>query len=192
MATLVEPRVRRWTRDEYYKLAEIGLFDNQRVELIDGQVIEMSPIGAAHMMYVTIVGDILRMAFGSGYFIRTQGPLDLGEASQPQPDISVIAGRAIDYRTVHPTTAALVVEVADTSVTYDRLTKASLYAKAGIGEYWIVSVGDNQLEVYRQPGPDAGAVYGFSYGERLILKATHTVTPQSGPEAAIAVSELLP
>ncbi len=135
MQTLVEPHVRRWTRDEYYKLAEFGLFEGQHVELIEGQVIEMRPIGASHMMYVTIVGDILRVSFGSGYFIRTQGPLDLGELSQPQPDIAVITGNVLDYRNSHPITAALVVEVADSSLTYDRTIKTSLYAKARIAEY---------------------------------------------------------
>jgi Uma2 family endonuclease len=192
MTALAEPRVRRWTRDEYYKLAEIGLFEDQRVELLEGQVIEMRPIGAPHMMYVTIIGDVLRLAFGSGYFIRTQDPLDLGEASQPQPDIAVIAGKAVDYRNVHPTTAALVVEVAASSLTYDRTSKVSLYAKAAIPEYWIVNLVDHQLEVYCQPGANAAALYGFSYGERVVLKAGDTVTPQARPEARIAVSDLLP
>lgn len=187
-----EPQLYLWTREQYYKLAEIGLFEGQHVELIEGQVIEISPIGASHMMYVTIVGDILRVSFGSGYFIRTQGPLDLGELSQPQPDIAVVAGNVLDYRNNHPTTAALVVEIADTSLTYDRTTKTSIYAKAMIAEYWIINLVNRQLEVYRQPGAEAGAVYGFSYGETLIYTTAEVVAPLAKPEALIAVADLLP
>jgi Uma2 family endonuclease len=191
MTTLAEPHLRRWTREEYYKMADMGLFDGQRVELIEGQVIEMSPIGAAHMTLVTLVSDLLKEAFGLGYFIRVQGPLNLDAEAQPQPDLAVIAGKARDYMNAHPTSAVLVVEVADSSLTYDQTTKATLYAEAGIPEYWIVNVSANQLEVYHQPHAIEGANYS-SYGEHLVLTAGDTVTPLARPEVQISVAEMLP
>jgi Uma2 family endonuclease len=192
METLAEPQVHLWTRDEFYQLGEFGLFKDKRIELIEGQVIETSPLGALHMTYVTVIGDILRELFGVGYFIRTQGPLDLGEIAQPQPDIAVIAGKATDYRNVHPTTAVLVIEVAESSLTYDRTVKTSLYAKAGLAEYWIVNLIDNQLEIYRQPQAERTAQFGFSYGQKQVFKVGGVVSPLARPDAQIAVAHLLP
>jgi Uma2 family endonuclease len=192
METLAEPQVHLWTRDEFYQLGEFGLFKDRPIELIEGRIIEMSPMGAPHIALVTIIGDILREVFGSGYFIRGQGPLDLGELFQPQPDIAVIAGKARDYIKNHPTTAVLVIEVAESSLAYDRTVKTSLYAKAGLADYWIINLIDNQLEVYRQPGADPNARYEVSYGETHILTPGDTVTPLARPEARIAVADLLP
>jgi Uma2 family endonuclease len=121
-------------------MADMGLFDGRHVELIAGDVIEMSPMGPAHRTAVVLTGDRLRQAFGPEYFINVQSPLDAGEPSEPEPDIAVIKGQVRDYKQAHPTTAALIVEVADTSLLYDRTVKASLYAKVGIGEYWKSTV----------------------------------------------------
>ena len=192
MALLAEPRIHQWTRDEYYKMAEAGLFDGKHVELIEGQVIEMSPMGSPHITAVTLVGDVLRQVFMVGYFVRVQGPLDCGELSEPEPDVAVIVGNVRDYTDAHPTTAALVVEVADTSLAYDRTTKASLYAKAGTADYWIVNLIERRLEVYRHPTIDAAQPYGFGYAEITVFTATDNVAPLAMPQALIAVAEVLP
>jgi len=191
MALLVEPHVHQWTRDEYYKMAEAGLLDGKHVELIEGQVIEMSPMGSPHITAVTLTGDVLREVFRVGYFVRIQGPFDLGELSEPEPDVAVIAGKVRDYADAHPTTAVLIVEVADTSLAYDRTTKVSLYAKAGIEDYWIVNLIERQLEVYRHPTVDAAQPYGFGYAEITTLRAAERVVPLAMPQASITVADLL-
>jgi Uma2 family endonuclease len=192
MALLVEPHVHQWTRDEYYKMAEAGLFDGKHVELIEGQVIEMSPMGSLHITAVTLAGDVLRQVFVTGYFVRVQGPLDCGELSEPAPDVAAITGNVRDYTDAHPTTAALIVEVADTSLAYDRTTKASLYAKAGIADYWIINLIERQLEVYRHPTVDAAQPYGFGYAEVTVRTAAARVAPLAMPQAHIAVADVFP
>jgi Uma2 family endonuclease len=192
MAVLTEPRVHQWTRSEYYTMAAAGLFDGKHVELIEGQVIEMSPMGSPHRTAVILAGDALRQAFGAGYFVQAQVPLALGELSDPEPDLAVIAGAVRDYTEAHPTTAVLIVEVADTSLTYDRTTKASLYAKAGLADYWIVNLVDRQLEVHRHPMANPASPFGFGYAEVTILTAADLVTPVAATPAVIPVADLLP
>jgi Uma2 family endonuclease len=160
--------------------------------LIEGQVIEMSPMGSPHITAVTLAGDTLREAIGRGYFVRIQGPLDCGELSEPEPDIAVIAGHARDYTDAHPNTAVLIVEVAETSLNYDRTTKASLYAKAGIAEYWILNLIDRQLEVHRTPVADPAQPHGFGYADITHHAATEVVTPLALPQVTVAVADLLP
>jgi Uma2 family endonuclease len=191
MITSIPKRV-CWTKHEYYKMAEMGLFDGKHVELIEGDVIEMSPMRPPHRTAVVLTGDRLRGVFGAGYFISVQSPFDAGEPSEPEPDIAVIPGNVRDYKVAHPTTAVLIVEVADTSLQYDRIVKASLYAKAGIKEYWIVNLVDNQVEVYRHPVPMLEQTYGFGYTTVTILKTSDTITPLAAPHMTIAVAELLP
>lgn len=192
MTTLAEPYHVCWTRDEYYKMDEIGLFNHRHVELINGQIMERGPLNPLCATAITIAGDRLRKMFASDHFVRIQCPLDLAEMFQPTPDVAAVVGEPHDYSNAHPTTAPLVVEVAEASLIYDRTTKTSLYAQAGIAEYWIVNLVDRQLEVFRQPRTDAAALYGFNYGERLILTEGDTVTPLARPEAQLAVSDLLP
>lgn len=132
MKLMAEPHVHMWPRSEYYKMAEAGLFAGKHMELIEGQVIEMSPRGSPHITSLTLKGDALRNAFGAGYFVRIQGPLDMGEISEP--DVAVIRGNVRDYAESQPATAVLIVDVAETSLDYDRENKASLYAKAGIAD----------------------------------------------------------
>ncbi|MBO0719700.1 MAG: Uma2 family endonuclease [Blastocatellia bacterium] len=187
-----KPKIHRWTREEYYKMGSMGFFAGERVELIEGQVIEMSPIYELHATAVTIADDLLREVFGKGWVIRVQNPLSFGEDSDPQPDLAVIAGRARDFKDRHPSTATLVIEVADSSLSYDRNNKASLYAKGGITDYWIVNLPDRQLEIHRQPMADDGALYGFSYTEISIIKEDGVVSPLAKPDAVIEVGELLP
>lgn len=186
-----EPRVHSWTRDEYRRMGEAGLFDGRRVELIEGQVLEMSPINRRHVLAVILASDLMRTVFGAGWHVQVQSPLDLGELSEPEPDVAVISGAARDY-TAHPTTAALVIEVADTSVRYDQHEKASLYAKAGIPDYWLLNLQDRRLEVRRKPIADPGQPFGFTYSHVMILLPDDTVAPLAKPDAVVRVADLLP
>jgi Uma2 family endonuclease len=188
---VAEPRTRRWTRAEYYKMADMGLFEGQRVELIDGEIIEMSPQKGPHAQSIGLTSDELRAAFGRGHWVREQLPLALGLSSDPEPDVSVVRGTARDYPD-HPTSALLVVEVSDSSLGFDRSEKASLYAQAGIAEYWVLNLVDRQLEVRRSPVTDTTQPHGFGYADMRVLKVGESISPLAAPQATIAVRDLLP
>lgn len=185
------PQRRRWTREEYYRIADMGLFQGQRVELIDGEITEMSPQGSPHYVTIALVERALIRAFGPDYWVRTQGPLALSKKTEPEPDIAVIHG---DPRTApaHPSSALLVVEIADTSLDFDLGAKASLYASAGIADYWVVDLNARRVIVHRQPTPDAGAAFGHRYADIQTLDATGRVSPLANTTAVIAVADLLP
>jgi Uma2 family endonuclease len=187
---LPEPQTRRWTRREYYKLAEKGWFAGQRVQLIDGEIIQMAPQGHEHTVALSKAARILRTLFEPGHWIRWQMPLNVGRDSDPEPDLAVVKGDIDDY-TDHPTTAILVVEVSDTSLRLDR-RKAALYASAGVGEYWILNLVDRSLEVYRTPVPADGGEKSAHYASHVVLDLNAEVAPQAAPARAIRVSSLFP
>ncbi len=187
-----EPRPHQWTREEYYKMGEAGFFREKRVELIEGEVMEMSPIYSLHATAVTIIDEVIRRFFAKGWVVRTQNPLSLGVNSDPQPDIAIVAGKARDFKEAHPTTAALVIEIADTTLPYDRKVKGSLYAKSEIADYWIVNLQKRQVEVYRRPMIDASAKFGYSYADKKIFTEEEFVSPLAKPKTKIAVADLLP
>jgi Uma2 family endonuclease len=189
---ILESKPYRWTREEYYRMGEIGFFEDKRVELIEGEVIDMSPIYSPHATSVTLAGEVLREIFGKGWVVREEKPLSLGIDSDPEPDIALVEGKARDFKDAHPTMASLVIEVADSSLSYDRNRKASLYAKAGIQDYWILNLHDRQIEVHRRPIADATAEFGFSYGDKMIFKEDDSVRLLVRPNASIAVADLLP
>ncbi len=180
----------RVTRDMYHRMAELGLFEGKRVELIEGEVIEMSPVSPRHFASGDSIQRLFNRLFGEGYWVRFQGPLALGE-SEPEPDIAVVSGSPEDYQEEHPRSAVLVVEISDATLQYDRTYKMSLYARAGIPEYWIVNLKERVLEVYRYPIPLEEAVFGYGYKVREILRPEEKVSPLVMPEAEIAVSDLL-
>jgi Uma2 family endonuclease len=187
------PRTRRWTREEYYSMADAGLIPSDaHVELIEGEIITMSPRRSAHMTAVTLTGDLLRDVFGQAYTIRIQGPLSISRYSEPEPDVAVAAGSARDYAEHHPATALLIVEVSDTTLDYDRTTKASLYARADIQEYWVLNLIDRQLEVHRHPEPMDAQAFGYGYGDIRVFDASEAVAPMAAPERPVKVADLLP
>ncbi|ACY49036.1 Uma2 family endonuclease [Rhodothermus marinus] len=178
----------RWTREAFEKLAEVGLVaPDARLELIDGEILQkMSPQSSQHATAVLLVAEALRSIFTPPvYTIRVQLPLALGPYSEPEPDVAVVEGAPRQYRDEHPSSAVLVVEVADASLQFDRTRKAALYARAGIPEYWIVNLLDGVLEVYRRPEND-------TYQQRMVLRTQDHVRPLARPEVEIAVAELLP
>jgi Uma2 family endonuclease len=192
MATAAAPPgPRTWTRDEFYRLAELGFFDGQRAERIEGQIVVQSPQNWPHASATDRVAEALRRVFGNSAWGRAQLPLALGQGSDPEPDVSVVAGRREAYSD-HPTSALLVVEVSDSSLALDRGPKASLYAAAGVPEYWIVNLVHVRLEVYRDPRPDPAQPSGAGYASAATLTAGQAVSPLAAPVATLAVADLLP
>jgi Uma2 family endonuclease len=186
------PRVLRWTRDEYYRMAELGFFSGRRVELIKGEVIEMSPQDSLHASAIVLLDNAVRTIFGRGFVVRTQLPLSLGLDSDPEPDIVILKGGPRDHVRSHPDSAVLIIEAAGSSLEHDRTRKLSLYAQAGIQDYWIANLVDGNLEVYRKPREAPEEPFGFGYGEKTVLLPTQSVSPLALPGAGILVSDLLP
>lgn len=186
-----EPTRKRWTREEYYRLAEQGWFLNQRVELIDGEIIQLSPPSPPHSFSSDEIRDIFQSIFGDGYWVRMQLPLSYGDYSQPEPDVSVVRGSRKDYQKAHPKTAVLVVEVSRTSLDYDRKTKPQLYAAMGVPEYWVLDLAHRQLIVHRQPVRDESNS-GSRYGSVSVLNEEESVASLEKPAASIAISAMLP
>ena len=187
----LEPRPMRWTREMYYKLAEDGYFEGRRVELFDGEIIEMPSQGNWHVVVVGKLMDALADVFPRGQFwIRPANPVELPNDSEPEPDIAVVRGTPDDF-TAHPTTALLVVEAAESSLSHDR-RKANGYAAAGVQDYWIVNIVQLQVEVHRQPVPDPAERFGFKYQSVGVLRPGESIVPVAAPHASIAVSDLLP
>lgn len=189
--TLAEPTIRRWTRSEYYDMADRGVFDGQRVELIGGEVIEMPAQRDQRASAIRLADYRLRDVFGKGFVICIQSPMDFGDASQPEPDLAVVRGEPRKIRS-HPKSALLIVEVSDTTLTYDRTRKSRLYASRGILDYWIVNLVEGQLEVRRQPVADGKEPFGRGYASLTILRPTDIVSPLARRGAKIKVADLLP
>ncbi|HEV8580022.1 MAG TPA: Uma2 family endonuclease [Thermoanaerobaculia bacterium] len=177
--------VHRWTREEYERMVEDGYFrPDERVELVNGIIYEMSPQKSWHAAAIQALQEFLGPVFKEGYNLRVQMPLALGLHSEPEPDVAVVQGHWRDYRDSHPSTAVLVIEVADTTLLYDR-EKSAVYARAEIPEYWIVNRIDGCLEVYREPRNEA-------YQSRTVLEAVASVSPLARPEASLRVGDFLP
>jgi len=143
---------RLFTVDEYYKMAEFGLFENQRVELIHGEIIVMSPMNDPHLGMVARIMRLLNRYSVDKYFYSPQSPLRLETHNVPEPDIVVAKPREDDYMNspMQPEDVYLVIEVSDSTVQRDRKVKIPLYAMAGISEYWIVNLKEHQVEIFRQ------------------------------------------
>jgi Uma2 family endonuclease len=184
--------VRRWTRDEYEKLVDFGVFQRDPVELIGGQLIVAEPQGSSHATAVGAADDALRAVLPPGWFVRAQMPLALDEESAPEPDLVVVRGSRADYRESHPARPALAVEVSDSSLEFDRHHKGSLYARAGIRDYWVVNLIDRVVEVWREPMADESAPFGWRYRSAQILTRESVVAPLAVPFTPIAVADLLP
>ena len=182
-------RTRRWTRLEYERMVERGIFQpDDRLELIDGQLVVKEPQDADHFTAILLVVKTLEKAFGPGWLMRPQGPVALDDRSEPEPDVSVVPGSPREYREGHPVRPVLVVEVSKSRLRFDRARKAALYARNGVEDYWIVNIVDRVLEVHREP------IRGRRPAYRSIqtLQANEHVSPLAAPTARILVADLLP
>jgi Uma2 family endonuclease len=185
-----EPTRYRFSRDEYFQMCEQGLFIDKRVQLIGGEIIEMPAQGNFHLATIRRIERLLEAAFGSGFWVRMQGTLDLAPHGVPDPDIAVIEGNPDEPSLDLPTGSLLVAEISDSTLSYDRNAKASLYAASDIQEYWIVNIPDRQLEVRREPTLDASGAFGYKYKSLMILKSGEAISPLTAPEASIPIEKM--
>jgi Uma2 family endonuclease len=177
---------------EYDRLVDLGTFDDDPIELIGGHLVVAEPKGPYHTSAVGAAEYAVRAALSPGYIVRTQAPVALDDESEPEPDLAVVPGRPGDYRDAHPAQPALAIEVADSSLAFDRIRKGSLYARAGVPDYWILNLVERVLEVYRDPVPDPSAPHGWHYRSMTTLTPSDLVTPLAVPSRPISVSDLLP
>ena len=186
-------RTRRWTRKEYDRLIEIGVFrPDESLELLGGELVVSEPQSSPHYTAIGLVEEALRAALGPGWLVRPHGPLALDEESAPEPDVSLVPGTWRDYTAEHPARPVLVVEVALSRLTFDREHKGSLYARAGLADYWILNLVDRILEIYREPVVDSAAPFGWRYASVERLGSEATAAPLAVPAARVRVSDLLP
>lgn len=174
----------RFTRDEYHRMAQTGILPpDARVELINGEILEMSPIGRRHKVSVDRLTDIFAPALQGKAIVRVQSSIVLSDGQEPEPDITVLRYRDDFYGESDETPAdiLLIIEVADTSEGYDRRTKGPLYARYGIPELWIADVNRDRLTVYRDPTPDG-------YATTHVLSPGQSVSPLAFPSLSVPVT----
>ena len=175
----------RWTRQQYEQMVDAGVLTTEdRVELIDGQIVPMSSQNSRHATAATQLVHLLMRSSPSTHHVRSQVPLALGEHSEPEPDVMVVEGPPSAYATGHPTHAILVIEVAEASLSKDREQKRLLYARHGIPEYWIVNLVDQHLEVYRDPASG-------DYKSKTTLERDEAITPPFA-DTSLSVEQLIP
>ena len=185
-------RTRRWTRREYDRLIELGVFhEDEPIELLAGRLVVREPQRTPHATATQLAAEALRTAFGTGWSVRVQLPIALDDASEPEPDVAVVPGAPRDYLREHPSAPVLVVEIAHDSLRADRTLKARLYARAGIADYWIVNLVDRVLEVHRAPSRTAPA-RRRAYADVRRLLPSESIAPLAAPSARVDVADLLP
>ncbi len=180
---------RRFTVDQYDRMGRAGVFhEDDRVELLDGQIVEMSPIGPGHAGCVTALASLLTPLVAGRALVSVQNPVRLGELSEPQPDVALLATRADGYRRAHPQPedVLLVVEVADASLEHDRDVKIPLYAAAGVTEVWLVRLADDLITQYRDPAPDR-----TGYATLRTARRGETVTSVRLPGVTLRVEDII-
>ncbi|MGK7909868.1 MAG: Uma2 family endonuclease [Synechococcus sp.] len=173
----------KWSLDDYHQMVDSGLLDRRRVELLDGEILEMSPEGPLHSDLVDVVAAYLRQLLGSSVSIREGRPVTLPSNSEPEPDLAIVKPQR--YREAHPGPDDIfwLIEVSRTTLNFDLTRKAESYVKAGIAEYWVIDEIQHQLWVHRQPNED-------SYQSVVEMKAG-TLTPLSFSEISVSMERLL-
>ncbi|MEG4292833.1 Uma2 family endonuclease [Microcoleus sp. C2C3] len=180
--------LRKWTVKEYHKLGEIGIFNpEERLELIEGNIIKISSKGTVHASATRRTANLLNNLLGNQAAVYTQDPIALDDNSEPEPDIAAVRIDPFDCATHHPTPSEvyLIIELADSSLTFDREIKAKAYARSGIADYWVLNVNERQLHVFREPTENG-------YQSEVILAETASISPIEFPAFSIAIQAMLP
>jgi Uma2 family endonuclease len=178
---------RPFTRTEYHRMAETGvLAPDEQVELLDGRIVRMAPVGPFHGGTTDFLAAALARSIGARAIIRVQGPVALSKKSEPQPDVALLRPRPDFYRSAHPQPedVLLLIEVAESSLDMDLNLKARLYAQAGISEYWVVDLGGRRIVLHRGPSSDGYTDVSDAHG-------TARVSPAAFPEVSLSVAECL-
>jgi Uma2 family endonuclease len=187
MAVAVAGAKRLFTREEYHQMAEVGILKpTDRVELIRGEIVHMSPPGRRHIAFVNNLNQMLVLRLAGRAIVSVQNPVALADDSEPQPDLAVLRTRVMPYKEVEISTedVVLLIEVADSSLRYDRSTKLALYAEAGVPEYWLVDVAAEAIETYRLPGAT-----GYRDVQR-VAGAGAAVSLLAFPDASLSLAEV--
>ena len=187
MAVEVAAARRLFTREEYHRMGEVGILTrSDRVELIRGEIVKMSPQGRRHRAFIDNLTQLLGAALAGRAIVSIQMPIVLADDTEPEPDVQILRRRPVPYkdREAHADDTLLLIEVAETSLAYDRSTKLRLYAAAGIPEYWVVDCVAESIEIHRTPYAD-----GYRDVTRVAGPAA-TVAPQAFPDVALALSEI--
>ena len=185
--TAIEPTRHRFTVADYYRMAEAGIFhEDSHVELVDGEIIDMVPIGPRHSDGVDRLAETFITHLAGAVRVRVQNPVRLDEHNEPEPDLVLARRRDGGYATGHPMTedVLLIIEVADSSAEYDRQTKAFLYARFGIPDYWIMDVGRDHVLVLRDP-TETG------YATTRVYRRGEQLSPLAFPNLVIRVDDIL-
>jgi Uma2 family endonuclease len=184
---------KRFTLEEYHELTEIGFFhEGDRIELIRGEIIEMAAKGTAHETCISkLLRELVRL-LGDSATLRCQSPILLLNNSEPEPDFAIVRNKPDDYLSAHPTPndVLLVIEISDSTLNYDREVKLSLYAEAGISDYWIFNVFDNQLEAHNEPFQNSQGNFGYQ-NRRIVLPNQAIVLP-SFPDLSLDLTRVFP
>jgi Uma2 family endonuclease len=186
MAVEVAAARRLFTRQEYHRMGEVGILKpTDRVELIRGEIVEMSPIGRRHVAFVDNLNQLLVVRLAGRAIVSVQNPVALSDDTEPQPDLKVLRRRPVPYkeREAWGDDVLLVIEVAETSLAYDRSTKLRLYAEAGIPEYWVVDCAAESIEIHRTPE-------GGRYRDVSRVSGVATVTLQAFPDVVLALADI--
>ncbi|TVP61596.1 MAG: Uma2 family endonuclease [Nodularia sp. (in: Bacteria)] len=184
---------KRFTIDEYHRLAELGFFaEDDRFELIEGEIVQMVAKGTLNSVCNTRLYRELFQLLGEQATLRGQEPIIISNESEPEPDLAIVQNRPDDYLETHPqpSDVLLVIEVADSSLKYDQEIKLPLYAKAAITNYWIFNLVDNYLECYSEPYQDLQ--YKFGYRRKLIFLPNETVNLPVFPNLVLNLSQVFP
>lgn len=186
-------QAKRFTLSEYEKLAELGFFhEDSHIELINGEIIKMAAKGKAHETCLRNLLRELPKLIGDRATLQSQAPITLPPNSEPEPDFAIVQNRDDNYFSAHPSPAdvLLVIEVSDSSLDYDQDVKLSIYAKAGISNYWIFNLVDNYLEAYSEPYQDNQGKYGYS--NKQIILSNQTINIPCFPDFSLDLNKIFP
>jgi len=179
---------KKFTISQYYLMSETGILtENDRVELIEGEILEMSPIGTGHAVCVNRLAKVLFSSLSDEITISVQNPVRLSNFSEPEPDFAILKGQPEDYESKHPEPEDILVliEVSDSTIEYDRTTKAPLYARQKIHELWIIDLNALVVEVYRFPSPEG-------YQQIQVFRQDQSIAFEAFPNILIEVAKILP
>jgi Uma2 family endonuclease len=180
------PKPFDWNVEQYQQIGDLGIFEGKKVELIEGRIFQMSPMNAPHIIGLVYLSNELPLIANGRYTVLVQAPLTISSSSEPVPDCAVFRGSPSEYRKTLSKEPLLVIELSDSTLTFDRTVKASLYATAKIPEYWIVNLVEQQIEVMRDPQADVG------YTTKSIIKKNETVRTIKAPDLMVEVNKFLP
>jgi len=183
----VQPARKLFTTDEYHQMITAGVFDeDDRIELIEGELYEMSPIGPRHAAAVNRLARILQIQIAASAIVSVQNPIELSSFSEPQPDLTVLKWRDDFYSQSHPSPSdvLIAIEVSDTTQDRDRGFKIPVYARAGLGEAWLVDLFNDCIEIYSAPA-------NGKYQDKKIIRRGHPVVSQAAPQLQLSADDIL-